>query len=90
VAAGELFVRRRQIIKKRKERDTMAKKKLECNECGGKMRIDTGGITVVGGGPGTPSIVKLRCDKCNINRREKRSDIERELAESGEIWPGSR
>lgn len=64
--------------------------KMDCNECGGKMRIDTGGVTVVGGGPGPTPIVKLRCDKCDITRFEQRSDIERELAGSakagGKKW----
>jgi len=62
----------------------MAKYKLQCNKCGGKMRIDPDGVTMVGGGPGPAPIVKLRCDKCDITRFEQRSDIERELAESGE------
>jgi len=54
-------------------------KKLECNECGGVMRIDTGGVYIYGGGPSP--IVKLRCDNCDITRFEKREDIDAELAD---------
>ena len=57
----------------------MTKKKLECNECGGEMRIDTGGVHVHGGG--SSPIAKLRCDKCDTTRFEKREDIEAELAD---------
>jgi len=57
----------------------VAKKKLECNKCGGRMRIDPGGVIVVGGS-GPPPNVKLRCDKCDITRFERRSEIDRELA----------
>ncbi len=56
----------------------MAKKKMECNKCGGKMRIDKKGVTVVGGGESP--IVKLRCDKCDITRMELKTDIDAELA----------
>lgn|GEM_PF-2750514 len=52
--------------------------KLSCTECGGTMRIATEGVHVIGGGPSP--IIKLRCDKCDITRLEKREDIERELA----------
>jgi len=57
-------------------------KKLNCNKCGGKMRMTTEGVHVYGGGPSP--IIKLRCDKCDITRFEKREDIERELAEDSE------
>lgn len=58
-----------------------AKRKLDCNNCGRRMR-EEGGVTVVGGTPGAaPPIVKLRCDNCDITRFEYREEIERELAE---------
>jgi hypothetical protein len=59
----------------------MHKMKLQCNECGGRMRVESGGVTVHGGGSGSPPIVKLRCDNCDITRFEQRADIDRELAQ---------
>jgi hypothetical protein len=59
----------------------MAKKKMECNNCGGRMRIDTEGVHVMGGGESP--ILKLRCDNCDITRMEYRADIEAELAAEG-------
>lgn len=46
------------------------------------MKITTEGVHVYGGGPSP--IVKLRCEKCNITRMEKREDIENELAEGND------
>ena len=52
-------------------------KKLKCNECGSIMDITTKGVFHVGGPP-TPesAIVKLRCERCDITRFEKRWEIE--------------
>ena len=57
--------------------------RLICTECGQKMRKTTDGVHVYGGGKSP--IVKLRCDKCDITRFEKREDIE---AEESAEFPG--
>jgi len=48
-----------------------------CTECGQKMTITSEGIFFIGGGE--PNIVKLRYDRCDLTRFEKKADIEREL-----------
>ena len=64
------------------ERNAMADRKLECNRCGGQMRVCASGVRMIGGGPGPTPIVKLRCDECDITRFEQRTDIDAELTES--------
>lgn len=59
----------------------MPKMKLQCNECGANMRVESGGVTVHGGVSGTPPVVKLWCDKCDITRFEQRAAIDKELAQ---------
>lgn len=54
-------------------------KKLKCNECGNTMTSTTEGVNYVGGRPSAESaLLKLRCEKCNITRFEKRWEIEGE------------
>ena len=55
--------------------------KLQCNRCGGRMRVESGGVTVHGRRLGPSSIVKLRCDKCDITRFEQQADIDWGLAQ---------
>jgi type IV pilus assembly protein PilA len=57
----------------------MSKRKIDCNKCGGRMRIDEGGVVMPGVVGPTP-IVKLFCDACVVTRFESRTDIEAELA----------
>lgn len=54
--------------------------KSTCVECGQKMTITSEGVFFMGGGE--PNIVKLRCERCNITRFEKKADIEKELGRS--------
>ncbi|MFQ6081080.1 MAG: hypothetical protein ACE5OW_05385 [Candidatus Bathyarchaeia archaeon] len=57
-------------------------KKLKCTECGSVMDTTTEGVFYVGGPPAPESaIVKLRCERCNITRFEKRWEIEGEWIE---------
>jgi len=51
--------------------------KSRCTECGQKMTITSEGVFFMGGGE--PNIVKLRCERCNLTRFEKKADIEMEL-----------
>lgn len=54
-------------------------KKLKCNQCGNVMTTTTDGISYVGAGPSVESaVLKLRCEKCDITRIEKRWEIEGE------------
>lgn len=54
-------------------------KKLKCNQCGNVMTTITDGISYVGAGPSAESaVLKLRCEKCDITRIEKRWEIEGE------------
>jgi len=54
-------------------------KKLKCNECGNTMTSTTEGVNYVGGRPSAESaLLKLRCEKCNITRFERRWEIEGE------------
>lgn len=57
-------------------------KKLKCTECGSVMGTTTEGVLYVGG-PSAPesAIIKLRCERCNITRFEKRWEIEGEWIE---------
>lgn len=54
-------------------------KKLKCNQCGNVMTTTTDGISYVGAGPSVESaVLKLRCEKCDITRIEKKWEIEGE------------
>ncbi len=54
-------------------------KKLKCNQCGNVMTTTTDGISYVGAGPSVESaLLKLRCEKCDITRIEKKWEIEGE------------
>lgn len=54
-------------------------RKLKCNQCGNVMTTTTDGISYVGVGPSVESaVLKLRCEKCDITRIEKRWEIEGE------------
>ena len=54
-----------------------ARMKSLCVECGQKMTITSEGVFFTGSGE--PNIVKLRCERCDITRFEKKADMEREL-----------
>ena len=54
--------------------------KSTCVECGQKMTITSEGVFFMGGGE--PNVVKLRCERCNITRFEKKAEMERELGRS--------
>lgn len=47
---------------------------LRCKQCGGLMQETSDHVFYFGEGPNP--IVKLRCEKCNITRFEKRVDVE--------------
>lgn len=54
-------------------------KKLKCNQCGNVMTTTTDGISYAGAGPSVESaVLKLRCEKCDITRIEKKWEIEGE------------
>ncbi len=54
-------------------------KKVKCNQCGDVMTTTTEGVSYVGANPSAESaVLKLRCEKCNITRIEKRWEIEGE------------
>jgi hypothetical protein len=54
-------------------------RKLKCNQCGGTMNATTKGVNYSGASPSAESaLLKLRCEKCNITRFEKRWEIEGE------------
>jgi len=54
-------------------------KKLLCNRCGGLMAATSEGVFMVGAAPkAAPPVLKLRCEKCDITRFEKRAEIEGE------------
>jgi hypothetical protein len=54
-------------------------KKLKCGQCGNVMTATTEGVHDTGARPSADSaILKLRCEKCDITRFEKRWEIEGE------------
>jgi hypothetical protein len=54
-------------------------RKLKCNQCGNVMTTTTDGISYAGAGPSVESaVLKLRCEKCDITRIEKKWEIEGE------------
>ena len=57
--------------------------KLRCTQCGGKLQLTTEGVHVFGGSGGPSPIVRLRCEKCGIDRVFMRKDIEKDLIAEG-------
>jgi hypothetical protein len=54
-------------------------KKLLCNKCGSVMSTTSEGVFVVGANSSAKApVLKLRCEKCDITRVEKRTEIEGE------------
>lgn len=57
-------------------------KKLKCTKCNSPMDTTTKGVRYVGGRPSPESaLIKLRCEKCDITRFEKKWEIEGEWIE---------
>jgi hypothetical protein len=57
-------------------------KKLKCSQCANTMTATTEGVNYSGASPSAESaILKLRCEKCDITRFEKRWEIEGERIE---------
>lgn len=54
-------------------------RKMLCNRCGKAMSATSEGVYVVGGSPAAkPTLLKLRCEACDITRFEQRQEIEGE------------